>query len=612
MRQSADLSTDSAAMKLAYVTLLVSASLAAACSHAPSTPLASGASAAGLYQPEGTSGPSVQTGWSGQRFAVATAHPMASNAGLEILQAGGSAVDAAIAAQLVLTLVEPQSSGIGGGAFLMHYDGREIVAFDGRETAPAGVSERLFMKADGKPMAFREALVGGRAVGVPGTVRMLEMAHAEYGRLPWSRLFAPAITLAEEGFPLGLRLYTLLKTERDLRKDPKAGPYFYERDGQPHAVGTILRNNELAAVLRRIAGEGSKAFYEGEVAQAVVERVRNHPDNPGQLSLADMAGYQAKRRKPLCATYEPRAVLPPRSYRICGFPPPSSGEITIVQILGILDRTRAPFLGFEDPLWMHYYTEASRLAFADRAKYIADPDFVAAPAGSWDSLIRPDYLAERARLIGPQSMKVAKAGSPAPLSASLAPMPEQLEYGTSHISVVDADGNAVAMTSSIEDAFGARQMVRGFLLNNELTDFSFLPSDSSGTPIANRVEPGKRPRSSMSPTLVFDNESGELLMSGGSPGGAMIIHYTAKLLYGTLNWGLTPQEAINLPNFGSLNGPTLIEEQRFPPGFVDALHARGHTVREIGLSSGLQAIQKRQGGYLGGADPRREGRVMGE
>ncbi|MFW5395004.1 MAG: gamma-glutamyltransferase 1 [Candidatus Accumulibacter regalis] len=599
-------------MKPAYFVLL-SALFAAGCSQVPTTSHTSNAAAAsGVHQPEGTSAPTVQPGWSGQYFAIAAAHPLASDAGLEILQAGGSAVDAAIAAQMVLTLVEPQSSGIGGGAFLMHYDGREITAFDGRETAPAGVSETLFTRADGKPMAFREAVVGGRAVGVPGTVRMLEMAHAEYGRLPWSRLFAPAIALAEDGFPLSLRLYTLLRSERDLRKDPKAGPYFYDRDGEPHAVGTILRNNELAAVLRRIASEGSKAFYEGEVAQAVVDRVRQHPDNPGYLSLADMAGYQAKRRAPLCSIYEPRAVLPPRSYRICGFPPPSSGEIAIAQILGILDRTRAPFLRFEDPLWMHYYTEAARLAFADRAQYIADPDFVAAPAGSWASLIRPDYLAERARLIGPQSMGVAKAGTPTPLKATLAPMPEQVEYGTSHISVVDAYGNAVAMTSSIEDAFGARQMVRGFLLNNELTDFSFLPSDSSGTPIANRVEPGKRPRSSMSPTLVFDNASGELLMSGGSPGGAMIINYTAKLLYATLNWGLTPQEAINLPNFGSLNGPTLLEEQRFAPDFVTALQGRGHTVREVGLSSGLQAIQKRRGAFLGGADPRRDGRVMGE
>ena len=575
-------------------------------------PQAGEASAAIPHQPESASGMTAQPGWSGRKFAIAAAHPLASDAGLQMLQAGGSAVDAAIAAQMVLTLVEPQSSGIGGGAFLMHYDGRDVVAFDGRETAPASASEALFIRPDGKPMAFREAVVGGRAVGVPGTVRMLEMAHAEYGRLPWAQLFRPAIALAEEGFPVSLRLYTLLRKERDLRRDPKAGPYFYERDGEPHPVGTILRNNELAAVLRQIASEGSKALYEGDVAQAVVDRVRHHPDNPGQLSMADMAGYQAIRRAPLCSIYEPRAVSPIRNYRICGFPPPSSGQIAIVQILEILDRTRAPFLRFEDPRWMHYYTEAARLAFADRAQYVADPDFVAAPAGSWQSLISPDYLAERARLIGPQSMKVAKPGSPAQLEASFAPMAEQVEYGTSHISVVDAYGNTLAMTSSIEDAFGARQMVRGFLLNNELTDFSFLPRDANGTPIANRVEPGKRPRSSMSPTLVFDNDSGALVLSGGSPGGAMIIHYTAKLLYATLNWGLTPQQAINLPNFGALTGPTLLEEQRFTPEFVEALRSRGHQVKELGLSSGVQAIMKVQDGYTGGADPRREGRVMGE
>ena len=599
------------AMKL-FHTVLLAALLAGGCSHAPSMAPPAVPGGTDWRQPEGTSGSVTQPGWRGEKFAVASAHPLASEAGLAILQAGGSAVDAAIAVQMVLTLVEPQSSGIGGGAFMLHYDGREVVALDGRETAPAAVSETLFLKPDGKPMAFREAVVGGRAVGVPGTVRMLEMAHAEYGKLPWERLFEPAIELAEEGFPVSLRLYTLLRTDRHLRKDPKAGPYFYERDGEPRAVGSLLRNSELADVLRRIAAEGSRAFYEGEIAQAIVDRVRDHPDNPGQLSLADMAAYQARRRPPFCTDYAPRATRQMRSYRICGFPPPGSGAIAIDQILGILNDTEARFLRIDNPLWMHYYTEASRLAFADRARYVADPDFVAPPAGSWQSLIRPAYLAERARLIGPQSMKVATPGTPWPATTDYSSMPEQVEYGTSHISIVDPRGNAVAMTTTIEDAFGARQMVHGFLLNNELTDFSFLPADASGRPIANRVEPGKRPRSSMSPTLVFDNDSGELVLSGGSPGGAMIINYTAKLLYATLNWGLTPQQAIDLPNFGSLNGPTLLEEQRFPPPFIDALGARGHEVRELGLSSGLQAIQKVSGAFAGGADPRREGLVIGE
>ncbi|WP_300452364.1 gamma-glutamyltransferase family protein [Accumulibacter sp.] len=564
-----------------------------------------------LRQPEGSSRVTPQTGWRGREFAVATAHPLASEAGRAILEAGGSAVDAAIAAQMVLTLVEPQSSGIGGGAFLLHHDGRETVAFDGRETAPAEVDEALFLKRDGKVMSFTEAVVGGRAVGVPGTVRMLEMAHASYGKLPWPTLFEAAIRLADEGFPVGERLHTLLGKDPHLRLDPSAAAYFYDQDGQARAVGTLLRNPSLATVLRRIAREGSAALHTGDIAQAIVDRVRQHPQNPGRLTMADLAAYQAKRRAPLCSDYTPKAVAPARNYRLCGFPPPSSGAIAIAQILGILNDTPAPFLPFDDPLWLHYYSEASRLAFADRAQYVADPDFVAAPGGHWQTLIERDYLAARARLIGPQSMKVAAPGSPSPLGSSRAPMPEQVEYGTSHISIVDAYGNALAMTSTIEDAFGARVMVRGFLLNNELTDFSFTPTDAGGAPVANRVEPGKRPRSSMSPTLVFDQASGELVLSGGSPGGALIIHYTAKLLYAMLNWELAPQSAIDLPNFGSLNGPTLLEERRFSKSFVDALQTRGHEVREVGMSSGLQAIRKGDDGYTGGADGRREGRVMG-
>lgn len=598
-------------MKLVYLALST-ALLATGCHTVRLVDPPIHAGATDLRQPEGPSDVSTQSGWHGRRFAVATAHPLASAAGQEMLVAGGSAIDAAIAAQMVLSLVEPQSSGIGGGAFLLYHDGRQTVAFDGRETAPAAVDEALFIRADGKAMSFPEAVVGGRAVGVPGAVRMLEMAHASYGRLPWASLFLPAIRLAENGFPVGVRLHMLLTSEPHLRKDPSAAAYFYDQDGRPLAIGTPLRNPLLAAVLRRLASEGSSALYTGDIAQAIVDKVQQHPENPGKLSLADMAAYQPKRRTPLCSSYAPKAVAPARTYRICGFPPPGSGAIAIAQILGILNHTEAPFLPFEEPRWMHFYSEAARLAFADRAQYVADPDFVAAPAGSWQSLIRPEYLAQRARLIGPQSMKMAPPGSPSATTAAHAAMPEQLEYGTSHISVVDAYGNALAMTSTIEDAFGARQMVRGFLLNNELTDFSFTPTDAGGAPVANRVEPGKRPRSSMSPTLVFDDDTGELVMSGGSPGGALIIHYTAKLLYATLNWGLAPQQAIDLPNFGSLNGPTLLEEKRFPSAFIEALKAAGHEVKEIGMTSGLQAIRKEHGSYAGGADPRREGRVMGE
>ncbi len=567
-------------------------------------------------QPEAASGTIDKPGWTTRRTAVAAANPLATDAGHQVLRAGGSAVDAAIAVQMVLTLVEPQSSGIGGGAFLLHWDGRRVQAYDGRETAPAAADERLFLAADGRPMPFVEAVVGGRAVGVPGAVRMLELAHREHGRLPWATLFQPAIRLAEDGFPIGSRLHTLLKAEQHLRKDPVAAAYFYRADGEPHAVGTRLRNPQLAAVLRRIAADGSHALHEGDIAQAIVEKVRSHPTNPGRLTLADLAGYQPRKREALCTDWRAQE----RDWRVCGFPPPSSGGIAVGQILGMLAHTPATTLPLQDGLpsadWLHLYTEAARLAFADRAQYLGDPDFVQPPAGRWASLLDPAYLAQRASLIGPQSMKVAQPGQPGALRTSHAPMPDQPESGTSHISIVDADGNALALTTTIEDQFGARQMVRGFLLNNELTDFSFAPADAQGRPVANRVEPGKRPRSSMAPTLVFEQPSGRLAMSAGSPGGAWIIHYTAKTLVGVLQWGLTPQQAVGLPNFGSLNGPTLLEDKRFPASTLEALRARGAEVREQPLTSGLQAISRGQVNgepvWLGGADPRREGVVLGD
>jgi len=593
--------------------LLALAAVVAGCASAPSTP---GFQYQPPLQPEAASGITEKPGWATRKFAVAAANPLATDAGYQVLKAGGSAVDAAIAVQMVLTLVEPQSSGIGGGAFLLHYNGKDVEAFDGRETAPAAVDEKLFLGADGKPLPFYDAVVGGRSVGVPGTVRMLEMAHRQYGKLPWASLIQPAITLAENGFRVSPRLNTQLKSEAHLKKDPVAAAYFYKPDGQPHDVGHTLRNPELAAVLRRIAAQGSRALHEGEIAQAIVEKVQKHPTNPGKLTLADLAGYQPKKRSPICHDYRAQT----KEYRICGFPPPSSGAIAVGQILGILSNTNAASLPLSDGLpsadWLHLYTEASRLAFADRAQYLADPDFVQAPGGSWMSLLDPAYLAQRARLIGPQSMKVAQPGNPAGARTGLGPMPEQPEYGTSHISIVDGHGNALAMTTTIEDQFGSRQMVKGFLLNNELTDFSFAPIDAQGQPIANRVQPGKRPRSSMAPTLVFDKANGQLVASAGSPGGALIIHFTAKTLYGVLNWGLTPQQAINLPNFASLNGPTVLEEKRFPSATVETLRARGAEVREQAMTSGLQAITRGQAHgelfWFGGADPRREGIVMGD
>ena len=569
-------------------------------------------------QPEGASGFTRKPGWATGKFGVAAANPLATDAGYQVLRAGGSAVDAAIAVQMVLTLVEPQSSGIGGGAFLLHYNGKDVEAFDGRETAPAAADERLFLAADGKPLAFYEGVVGGRSVGVPGTVRMLEMAHKQYGKLQWARLFEPAIALAEGGFKVSPRLNTLVKADAHLKKDPVATAYFFKSDGEAREVGANLRNPELAAVLRRVAAEGSKALHEGEIAQAIVDKVGKHPTNPGRMTLADLAGYQPKKRSPICHDYRAKG----RDYRMCGFPPPSSGAIAIGQILGILNNAHADAIPLDNGLpsanWLHLYTEAARLAFADRAQYLGDPDFVQPPAGNWMSLLEPSYLAQRAKLIGAESMKVAKPGTPGPVKTSYAPSPDQPEYGTSHISIVDGHGNAIAMTTTIEDQFGSRQMVSvkgglgGFLLNNELTDFSFAPADAEGKPIANRVQPGKRPRSSMAPTLVFDKATGQLVMSGGSPGGALIIHFTTKTLYGVLNWGLNAQQAIDLPNFASLNGPSLLEEKRFPPATVDALRARGAEVREQAMTSGLQAIQKTPTGFFGGADPRREGIVMGD
>ena len=590
-------------------------------------------STAAPAQPEGSSGYTAKPGWATTKFAVAAANPLATNAGYQILKAGGSAIDAAIAVQMVLTLVEPQSSGIGGGAFLLHAAGGKVEAFDGRETAPMAADEKLFIGADGKPLPFYDALAGGRSVGTPGVVKMLEMAHKQHGKLAWAQLFTPAIELADNGFKVSARLATLLMDEKYLKADAVAAAYFYKPDGTPVDVGSTLKNPALADVLRQIASGGSNALLTGKVAQAIVTRVQSHPTNPGKLAMSDLAGYQPKKRDPICHDYSARS----KTYVLCGMPPPSSGAITVGQILGMLNNTPAAALalvtgtggvpGTVGPTpsadWLHLYTEASRLAFADRAQYLGDPDFVQPPGGSWMSLLDPAYLAGRARLIqaqpGGQSIKTAQPGVPGRVKTAYAPMPDQPEFGTSHISIVDGFGNAIAMTTTIEDAFGARLMTDGgtgkaggFLLNNELTDFSFAPSDAEGKPVANRVHPGKRPRSSMAPTLVFDKATGQLVMTGGSPGGAMIIHYTAKTLYGVLNWGLNAQQAIDLPNFASLNGPSLLEEKRFSPATVEALQARGAEVREQAMTSGLQVIQKTPRGFFGGADPRREGLVLGD
>ncbi|APW43331.1 gamma-glutamyltransferase [Rhodoferax saidenbachensis] len=604
-------------MRRTSISLLLAATLAG-CASAPNA-----LQYAVPAQPEGASGITAKPGWATRTYAVAAANPLATDAGQQVLRAGGSAVDAAIAVQMVLALVEPQSSGLGGGAFLLHFDGQRTQAFDGRETAPAQATPQLFLDASGQPMKFSEAVVGGRSVGVPGAVAMLALAHRQHGRLPWAQLFTPATTLATQGFAVSPRMATLLESEQALKKDPVAAAYFYDAAGKPWPAGHVLRNPELAAVLQRIANEGPSALLQGDVARTIAAKVQGHATNPGTLSTQDLAAYQPRVREPLCFDYRVQT----RDYRICGMPPPSSGAIAIGQILGLLNNTPAASLplaqGLPTEHWLHLYTEASRLAFADRAQYVADPAFVAAPGGSWQSMLAPGYLAARAKAMDTsltgKAMKDVPPGQPGAVRVSYAPMPDQLEYGTSHISVVDAYGNALAMTTTIEDAWGSRQMVNrgvglsgGFLLNNQLTDFSFSPTGADGKPVANRVEPGKRPRSSMAPTLVFDKATGQLVLSGGSPGGALIIHFTAKTLYGVLHWGLNTQQAIDLPNFASLGGPMLLEEKRFDAATVQALQARGHTVVKTALPSGLQAIQRTTTGWFGGADPRREGVVLGD
>ena len=542
---------------------------------------------------------------------IAAANPLAAQAGLRILRAGGSAVDAAIAAQMVLNLVEPQSSGVGGGGFMLHYTAKTgaIDAYDGRETAPASADAGMFLDQNGKPKKFYDAAVGGLAVGVPGLVAMLEMAHREHGRLPWAQLFQPAIELAEKGFAISPRLYGLIARDKYLKTFTPAVEYFYGRSGQARPVGSILVNRPLARTLRTIARQGAKGFYRGPIAGDVVGTVRMASVNPGGMTEADLTAYVARKRAPVC--------LPYRQYLVCGMGPPSSGGIATLQILGIL---RAFDLGALKPEMkpdapsatpakaVHLIAEASRLAFADRDTYIADEDFVPPPPGMLD----PAYLALRARRISTvAAMGKAVPGMPG-MGSYLRPPAGDAGKGlsTSHLSVIDGDGNAVSMTTSIENAFGSRMMVRGFLLNNQLTDFSFRP-ERDGAPVANRAEAGKRPRSSMAPTLVFDGD-GQLVMAVGSPGGSRIIGYVAKTLIAVLDWGMTMRQAVSLPHFVNRNGPTDLEKGTAAESLKPALEAMGHEVRIRTMTSGLHGILVRGGGLEGGADPRREGVAIGD
>ena len=570
--------------------------------------------------PELPSGWTPKTAVASSKDMVVAANPLAVAAGIEILRAGGTATDAAIAVQMVLNLVEPQSSGIGGGAFLLHFDAalNKLESYDGRETAPAAVDEKLFIGANGAPLPY-STRVGGRAVGTPGLVRMLELAWKEKGKLPWARLFEPAIRLCEQGFAISPRMFSATAgdarqaRESRLSTQPLQAPaYFYNADGSPKPIGTVLKNPALAATFRAIAKGGADAFYKGEIARDMVAAVRQHPGNPGLLSEADLAGYRALKREPVCSLYRAQ-------WKVCTVAG-SSSAITVLMTLGMLENFDVAALGAETVDSTHLITEAYRLAYADRELYMADSDFFPVP---FAGLLDKDYLQRRASLIRMErSMGVPVAGLPPGVAKAASPDKSADLPGTSHVSIVDEAGNVVAMTTTIESAFGSKQMVRGFLLNNQLTDFSFVPA-INGVPVANRVEARKRPRSSMAPTIVFD-QAGRVHLVVGSPGGSGIIQFVTKTLIGVLDWKLNVQDAINLGNFGAqTRATTILERNSGNQNLQAGLEAKGHIVSVTDVNSGLHAIAARQvatkgekkiasGGWVGGADPRREGIALGE
>ena len=553
-----------------------------------------------VLQPEPASGFSPAPEARGRLFMAVTAHPLATDAADEILRAGGTAADAAIAAQLVLNLVEPQSSGLGGGGFLLYHDVRDnrLRAYDGRETAPAAARPERFLGADGQPLPFFEAALGVRAVGVPGLPALLDLVYRNHGRTLWPKLFAPALRLAVEGFPLSPRLHKLLAEDRHLRDDPAARRLYYEVDGRPKPVGTKIVNRAYGFVLLALAQHGTKIFYEGPIARDIVAAVRSHAKNPGDLSEADMAAYRPLEREPVCGERL-------GGYRVCGMPPPSSGGIAVLQMLTFAEGLagRAP----QSSESVHRFAESGRLTFADRARYLADPSFADVPVRA---LLDPSYLAARARLIREEtSMGRANAGE-VPGKHSLGEDAAAELPATTHLSIVDSEGNAVSLTSSIEAAFGSRIMVHGFLLNNQLTDFSFRPEEG-GKPVANRAEAGKRPLSSMAPTVVYD-QAGRVAAILGSPGGSRIINYVAKTVLALLAWNLAPGEAVALPHFGSRNGPTELERGTEAERLRPALEKLGHAVTIHDMTSGLSLIVWRGGEWVGAADPRREGTARGE
>jgi gamma-glutamyltranspeptidase/glutathione hydrolase len=554
--------------------------------------------------PEAATGTQSHDLATAKRHMVAAANAHAAEAGRQMLRAGGSAIDAAIAAQLVLNLVEPQSSGIGGGAFILYWDAAktELNAYDGRETAPASATPDRFL-VGGKPMAFREAVLSGLSIGVPGLVRLLEDVHKKHGKLPWARLFEPAIRLAEDGFEISPRLYLLLQLQDPESFVPAARRYFYTGTGSPLPIGYRLKNPEFAATLRAIASGGADAFYEGPIAQAIVDAVAAAPVAPGGMTLDDLKGYRAKERAPLCISY--------RAQEVCGVGPPSSGGPTVAQTLKLLepfDLGKTPDAALNARA-VHLIAEAEKLAFADRNRYLGDPDFVTVP----DGLLDDDYIAQRRALIDPNvAADKPKAGQPPGLKRQSFGVDATVERsGTSHISIIDDAGNALAMTTTIEGAFGSHNWAAGFLLNNELTDFSFAPVDADGVPVANAVGPGKRPRSSMAPTIVFDMQRHvEAVL--GSPGGSSIILYVLKTLIGIIDWGLDAQQAANLMNFGSQGSGLDLEIDWSAVPLALTLKPLGHRIVPSLMNSGVHIVTRRNGGLEGAADPRREGAALGD
>lgn len=530
---------------------------------------------------------------------VVAANPLAAGAGAEILRNGGSAVDAAIAVQAMLTLVEPQSSGIGGGAFMTYYDGatRKVMVYDGRETAPAQATSGMFLDADGKPMPFADAVLSGRSTGVPGVVAMLALAHRERGRLAWSNLFGRAIRTAEQGFVVSPRLERMIDGKFPQNGAADVVAYFGKPDGSRLRSGDLLRNPAYGAFLRRLAAEGPDALYRGSTAAKIVERLRNEAI-PGSMTMADLAGYAPIKREALCRPY--------RAYLVCGPPPPASGVGTL-ELLGLLERTDIALLGPTDPTAWFLFAEASRLMYADRDRYVGDPAFVSIPV---NGLLDPNYLDSRARLIGTIPPGVTPAAGLPKGAAEAAPDRTLEPAGTSHFVVRDGAGNVVSMTTTVESIFGSGRMVDGFFLNNQLTDFSFSPIDSEGRPAANAVAPGKRPRSSMTPLILMDRDR-RFAGAIGSAGGNAILAYVVKSLVAAIDWNLSMQEALAQPNLVARGTSYGAETDKLAPGVVSGLAARGISLRSgQGENSGVHAVLIRKGRIEGGYDPRREGRVL--